>query len=497
MSALKKQEIPLDALESNQSTVSVEESRVFLVDFKPDDLENPKNWSRGKRWYLTFAASLIAFNAGVASSAPSGIASNLIEEFNMSEELTVLTISLFVAGYCLGPMLWGPLSEQYGRRAVFLSTLPIYTCFQLGCALAQNRTSIIIFRLLAGIFAAAPFTNSGAIISDIWDAKTRGKANVLFANAPFIGATLGPLIGGYISVSGISWRWLFWVLTIFNGVCIVIVVFTLPETYAPVLLARKAQKIRQDTKDERYYAPIEAAQAISFAGRLKQTLTRPFKMFFQEPMLAATVLYTSFIYGTLYMMFEAFPNVFQGEHGFDAGKLGLTYLPIPIGCVLGSIAYLVIFNPRYEAAVERHKPHPVPPEARLEMTMWSAPMYAIAFFWFGWTSFASVSVWVPLTAALFLGIAAILLFLSLINYTVDVYLYAAASALAANTIIRSIAAGGLPLFATQMYNALDPRWSFTLLGGVSLLMMPIPFVLHRYGPVLRAKSKFAANIYST
>ncbi|OCH86985.1 hypothetical protein OBBRIDRAFT_736922, partial [Obba rivulosa] len=79
--------------------------------------------------------------------------------------LVTLTIALFVAGYCVGPLLWGPLSEQvcYGRRPIFIITLPMYTCFQLGCALSHNRASIIVFRLLGGMFAAAPFTNSGSV----------------------------------------------------------------------------------------------------------------------------------------------------------------------------------------------------------------------------------------------------------------------------------------------------------------------------------------------
>ncbi|EMD36305.1 hypothetical protein CERSUDRAFT_115244 [Gelatoporia subvermispora B] len=469
---------------------------MFLVEFGPEDPDDPKNWSRRKRWYLTTIASLIAFNAGVASSAPAGLASNLALQFAMSEELVVLCISLFVTGYCVGPLLWGPLSEQYGRRPVFLSTLPIYTCFQIGCALAQNRASIIIFRLLAGIFAAAPFTNSGAIISDIWDASTRGKANILFANAPFIGSALGPLVGGYISVSGISWRWTFWVLTIFNGVCIALVIVSLPETYLPILLSQKARKMRVETGDHRYYAPMETNQLVAFTDRIKQTLLRPFKMLFQEPMLAATTVYTSFIYGTMYMVFEAFPSVYQGEHGFNPGTLGLTYLPVVAGCVSASFVYLIVFNPRYEAAVRQYKPHHVPPEVRLEMAMWTSPLYAIAFFWFGWTSFPSLTVWGPLSGAFFLGFSSILLFLSLINYTVDVYLFAAASALAANTVVRSAAAGGLPLFAPRMYSALNPRWASTILGCVALLMMPIPFVLYKYGTKLRAKSKFAPRLHS-
>lgn len=73
-----------------------------------------------------------------------------------------------------------------------------------------------------------------ALISDIWDASTRGKAMALFTVAPFAGPALGPIVGGYISTSGVDWRWLFWVLTLFAGVCLIGIVLFLPETYAYV-----------------------------------------------------------------------------------------------------------------------------------------------------------------------------------------------------------------------------------------------------------------------
>lgn len=97
----------------------------------------------------------------------------------MSVDVATLTISLFVAEYCVGPVIWGPLSEQasqstpghankmliesvqIGRRPVFIVSFIFYTGFQVGGALSDSTASILIFRLLSGIFAAAPLTNSG------------------------------------------------------------------------------------------------------------------------------------------------------------------------------------------------------------------------------------------------------------------------------------------------------------------------------------------------
>lgn len=167
------------------------------------------------------------------------------------------------------------------------------------------------------------------------------------------------------------------------------------------------------------------------------------------------------------------------------------FLPIFIGGALGVLGYLVIWNPRYVRAMEEYAPNPVPPEIRLEYGMAAAPIFALSFFWFGWTSYPSISYWSPMLAGLAMGFSIIWIFLGLLNYIIDAYLFVAASALAASTVMRSCFGAGFPLFATQMFEKLNPRWASTLLGGLAILMAPIPFVLRKYGPVLRRKSKYA------
>lgn len=105
-----------------------------------------------------------------------------------------------------------------------------------------------MFRFLGGVFAAASLSNSGcvahlytndlslnihrALIADIWDIDTRGKALAIYSLAPFAGPSLGPTVGGYMQVAGVPWRWTFWLLTFFAGACFIAVYFTIPETYA-------------------------------------------------------------------------------------------------------------------------------------------------------------------------------------------------------------------------------------------------------------------------
>ncbi|RPD65674.1 MFS general substrate transporter [Lentinus tigrinus ALCF2SS1-6] len=394
-----------------KESIAGEPLDVILLTFEPGSPEDPQNWSRPYRWYLSLLSCFLVFVTTFASAAPSGYAADLRGQFHMTAELVALTITLFVIGFCFGPLLWGPLSEQFGRRAVLI---PCYALFTVGAALSPNSASIMVFRLLGGIFSAAATPIAPALLADIWDPSTREKALTYLGFLSFVGPTLGPLVGGLMAGAHISWQWIFWLLTIL------------------------------------------------------------------------------FIGGCLYMLFEAYPVVFEEGHHFPSSSLGLAYLPVTAGGVITMVIYLWAFQPYYERKVQQYAPEPIPPEERLLMAVWAAPLFSITFFWFGWTSFPGMNFWAPLMSGLLMGMSTLALIVSLLNYIIDVYVYAAASALGAGTVLRSIFGAIFPLFSAQMFRALNPRWASTLVGCIAVLMIPIPVLLMRYGPVLRAKSRYVA-----
>lgn len=130
-------------------------------------------------------------------------------------------------------------------------------------------------------------------------------------------------MSGFIST--ISWRWTFWLgLIIAGSTCPL--VFFYPETYGPVLLQRRAKKLRKETGNLSIVAPLDL-QPHDLRATLTVTLTRPLRMIAKEFMVALTCLYLSLAYAIFYLYFQAYPLIFEDIYGMSTGVAGLIYLP--------------------------------------------------------------------------------------------------------------------------------------------------------------------------
>ncbi|KAF8638639.1 hypothetical protein AX17_002064 [Amanita inopinata Kibby_2008] len=460
----------------------------------PNDPENPQNWPTSYKWVLTFVCLAMTINVTFASSAPTSTVRDIVEEFGVPMEVSYLITTTFLLGYVFGPLFWGPGSELVGRRPIFMLTMVSYTLLHLGQALAPNIQTLLITRFLGGFFAVAPLTNCGGVIADIWSADRRGLATSLFVAGVFLGPVAGPVVSGYMVENHLSWRWVFWVMMIFAGSCTVITILLLPETYAPVLLTEKAKRLRKadPVQYKNLYAEHENLDW-SFKGVIKRTIYRPFHMLAMEPILMLITVYLSIVYGILYALFEAFPIIFITRRHFTIAQSGLVFIGVGIGTTIGALIN-AITSLHYPKLIKKWKGFP-PPEQRLYGGMIAAPCLVISCFWLGWTGeYASVPWYVPALSTVFMGIAISLTFMSFLSYVVDTYLMYSASAFAANTVIRSSVAAAFPLFVVQMFTRLGINWALTIFGLISLVFLPSPYLFYKYGPRIRAKSRFAPCI---
>jgi hypothetical protein len=159
----------------------------YLVTWLPGDIRNPMNFSPRRKWTLAWIGALTVFGVSFSSSGDTGGIPSQMAEWGLSNTLALLPISFFVLGFAIGPVFWAPLSEIYGRQAIFLITYATYMIFDAGCIGAQTITQLVVLRFIAGLFGSAQLTNSGGIIADMFSAAERGKAQSVFACAPFMG----------------------------------------------------------------------------------------------------------------------------------------------------------------------------------------------------------------------------------------------------------------------------------------------------------------------
>lgn len=173
-----------------------------LVDWNgPDDPENPMNWPNWKKWLITIVLGMMTFVITFASSVFSTTVQVTAQVFNVSSEVMILGTSLFVLGFAFGPIVWGPLSELYGRKYPLFFGFFVFAIFQIPVAVAQNLQTVMLCRFFGGFFGSAPLAIVGGTLADFWDPVTRGIAVTIFAGATFIGPVAGPIAGGFITQS--------------------------------------------------------------------------------------------------------------------------------------------------------------------------------------------------------------------------------------------------------------------------------------------------------
>ena len=192
------------------------------------------------------------------------------------------------------------------------------------------------------------------------------------------------------------------------------------------------------------------------------------------------------------MLFNIYPIVFQQQRGWNVGVGELPLVGVVVGACLGGIL-LYLLSIRHKNKIESG--HRITPEDRLPAAMVGGVLFPITMFWFAWTAeFNSVHWIVPTIAGTFLATSILLIFVGFINYLVDVYITYAASAVAANTIVRSACGAAAPLFTQYMFDALGIGGGGSLIGGVAVLLAPIPFIFYRYGEEIRRRSSFATTM---
>lgn len=325
--------------------------------------------------------------------------------------------------------------------------------FVLGQIFAGNSFAcLLVTRFLSGFCASAPLTIGGGIVADMYAPLARGYASTVFSAAVAFGPCMGPIAGSYLTAA-YGWQSVFDFLFCLSLAIWLATCIFLPETFPPVLLAKKAVRMRRDLRksqssiamtatmeaqgeedatDKDVYAPHEL-QDRSLRTIATRTLFRPFEMLAKEPILVLTTIYLSLVYGLLYALLEACefcdcasssiqiystniffadPIIFSDTHGLPATSSSLIFLGTGLGSIVAACIYMPMLR-KYRRLVPLWEGTP-PPEERLVGAYVGAILLVVGCFWLGWAGqYASVPWEVAGAATIILGTSFNLLFFSL------------------------------------------------------------------------------------
>ncbi|KAK4898902.1 hypothetical protein LTR27_003633 [Elasticomyces elasticus] len=483
---------PEGDVEKAQPTTTAEEQEPLdpnIVEFDgPDDPENPLNFTPTVKWVNITVLSALTLLTPLASSMFAPGVPEVLEEFGTkSQAMATFVVSVYLLGFAAGPIVIAPLSELYGRVIVYHVCNIGFILFTVACALATDMNMLIGFRFMAGAWGIAPITNGGGTIADLMPPEKRGSAMAIWAIGPLLGPVIGPVCGGFLAEAE-GWRWIFWVIAIATGVVTIAGFFFMRETYAPTILEAKAKRLRKETGNPNLRSKL--AIDLPPTELFIRAIVRPTKMLVMSPICALMSWYMAFVYAIMYLLFTTFTFVFEENYGFSGSTVGLVYIGCGVGNLLGLAILGKVSDPIMKYLANKHNGGVLKPEYRLPMLMYAGPFIPCGLFIYGWTAQYKVHWIVPILGTLFVGIGLIAAFMCINTYLVDTFSRYAASAMAANTILRSVLGAVFPLFALQMYDKLGLGWGNSLIAFIAIGLAPIPFFFYYYGERLRTHPKW-------
>ncbi|KAI9688755.1 MAG: hypothetical protein M1822_001112 [Bathelium mastoideum] len=445
---------------------------------KPPD--NPYSWSPTVKLIVSFGNFLSLFSISFGNSAYIGSIIPVQAEFRISDTLAIAPISLYSIGFVCGPMLGSALSEVFGRQYVYKTAMILCLVFTIVAGTATHFRTLAVARAFAGFLGSPAITVLSAMQFDLYAPGDKmGELWKVLSGIGVIWATeLGPFAGGDI-VQDRGWRWSFYLTAILLGACLLIML-PVRETFLPEI-------VRKHNKSPRP----------NLGQALKTSFWRPLHMMLVEPIMLPTSLFVAWSQTILFVFYVAYPYILVRVYSFSLSHVGLSFLPLFVGTTLAVPVLGIIDKRVYQVEVARARANgELPtPEARLFPSKIGAMLIPVALFWLGWTARSGVHWAAPVMSGLVYGFAFAFAMLSIPIYKGDVYgPELGASAFAIDTAARYLLSSPFPLFTVQMINGLGFEWAMSLLAFISLIFVPVPWLIAHYGPALRARSHYVKNL---
>ncbi|KAL9012538.1 MAG: hypothetical protein Q9173_002711 [Seirophora scorigena] len=399
------------------------------------EVEEPKDYSRRTKWYITFVIAMAAVAAPLGSAIILPALGQISAEFHAEPSVTNIAVALYMLAMSVGPLWWSSFSETTGRRSIYLVSFLLFVIWNIIGAVSTNIAMLVVMRLLGGGAAASVQAVGAGTIADIWEVKERGNAMSIFYLGPLCGPLLAPIIGGALAQRW-GWRSTQWFQALYGGVLLIFLVLALPETLK-VANPPVDDTDKEDASLRPGLARISSRQKVQQASR---KWTKMLKRCFVDPLRII-----------FYLRFPAVSITAR-----EATKAG-----------------------RYD----EHGKLVYRPEDRMRENAWIAAfLYPAALIWYGWAAEKGVHWVIPLVANFWFGVGSMLVFAMATTMLTEFMPQEASSGVAVNNFARNICSCIGAVTADPLISAIGNGWLFTGLGVIAMASSVVIWAMRKYGP---------------
>ncbi|MCJ1367766.1 hypothetical protein MMC16_006900 [Acarospora aff. strigata] len=446
----------------------------------PQDPDNPLNWSISRKVYASAVATAFAFVVAFGATVYTVGIPEVTMRFNVSTTAAILGLSLYLFGIAFAPITTPHLTERLGRSTVYMISLPLFSLFILGAGLSRNFASLAICRFFAGFFGGPCLVLIEGTFADVWSADYTITYYAMLSLASYVGAAAGPVIGGFV-VAAKGWRWSQWV-ALMLALAAYLLGIGIPETYPRSIVARRAKRLGVP------HNLVAAPSGVTITDMLRVTLFTPLKMLVSEPIVVMISLYLGFNFAVIFSFFITIPVVLGTVYSFTTQQAGLAFTAAIAGSLLAAVTSIIIDRLTHPKLLKKSHDGTVDVEFRLYPAMIGCFGIMASLFWVAWTASPTVKWPSPVIGTLLYVWGNLSVLISLVSYLFDAYPpRGTLSALTAAASLRLVLAAALPLVIVQN---LTGAWALSLFGFIAAALIPVPFVLFKWGKSFRNKSRY-------
>ncbi|EEP76754.1 conserved hypothetical protein [Uncinocarpus reesii 1704] len=473
---------------------SLVESGEYMLD-GPQEEPVYSVFSPGLRRYIVVCASWAGLFSLLSANIYFPALNAMGRDLKVSAWEMNLSITTYMVMQGLAPMFVGDFADTAGKRPAYMACFAIYIAANIGLALQNNFAALLVLRCLQSAGSGATIALASGVVADIAPSAQRGSYIGYTMAGSSTGPSIGPVIGGLLA-HYLSWRAIFWFLVIMASVFIIQYSLFCPETSRNIVGNGSIPPPRWNKSLVSYADRHESSQhadrpAMRPQWRIPNPVNAILIVFRKDTML--TLLSNAIIICGYYVIAASIPKIFDEKYGYSEFQIGLCFLPFGVGSAVASIitGYIVDWNYKRIAKeigypIQRNKERDLKnfpiEKARLQLTLPLLFVACCSTLVFGWTLQFNVSVAFPLAALFFAGASLLGAFNTLGTLIVDLHPNNAATATAANNLVRCLLGAGATAGILPMVDKLGRGWSFTVVAFGMLTTAPMMLATVYYNP---------------